>query len=866
MLGATLHAHSRDEKGKYVMGKVINKRIRGMFTLLGALVVFVSAGLLAPQSVIASSRQPAYASNHILVKLKPGKQISDLSGFARQYRARVRKTAIAKSIYIMDLPKGVTPERIINNRSALISRYKSVEKLSFDYKFKLTAPVIPNDTFFVDQWALQPDSHIFAPEGWDYFSQVPTREVVVAVVDSGVRDRQASDPEAPAVIVRIPHPDLAPSILSRQGVDYGELDFDPSPTEYSLDALSTGHGTHVAGIIAARSNNALGVAGLANNTNGNTKVWILPVKVSDYTGTIFTSSIINALFALPNMTLRSPATGASLKVNVVNMSLGVDVDIPEVQQAVRALVDEGIVVVAASGNDETAPVVFPAAYPEVIAVGAAGQLTDQAGNVLDPDSDVLADFSSFGPELDLIAPGVNIPSTWWTPLLAAFVFEDEDVESGGGGGGGDPPTPGALNLTQGLPVQTDTFGNAIIGMPGTSMASPHVAAAAAMLMSTGVPANEVSQFLKENATDIGFGVPSDRAGFGLLNLVKTLSNSTVNMSIVNPVNGGVSAALKTRFRIDFRNADIDTIRVVVDNVLIAGPAIENPAIPNWKDFYTDLGIDNKARLEFDYVVNDAFVDHTLRVQVLSASIPPVGFARASRSGQIRFSVNKFRLTAGWNLFAIPFAYDTSRTPESVLNADGATLFRWTYASSEAGQYAKYVLGPNGAPKDPEASFAPPSIFTEGSILMPLGTATVTPPAGLGYWLRIVNPDGQDVPDTIGTAVGSTPYEIQLNAGWNLIGNPFLFPVSWNNAMIEFNGVRVSTVEAASRGWIADAVFRWDKVLSGGQGQYVRKKMVNGIMVPWEAQWMKVKVKGAKTWPLPDMKLIVPPNPYTGLIP
>lgn len=827
-----------------------------MFTLLGALVVFASAGLLAPQGVIASSQQPAYASNHILVKLKPGKPISDLSGFAGHFNARVRKNTIGKSICIVDLPKGVTPSQIVNNSAALISRYKSVEKFSYDYKCSILAPALPNDTFYSDQWALQPGSHIFAPEGWNYFSQVPTQEVVVAVVDTGIRDRSAVNPDKTTDVVRTPHPDLLRSLLVGQGFDFGEFDFDPSPTEYSLFSQVTGHGTHVAGIIAAQSNNQLGVAGLANNTQSRVKVWILPVKVADYHGDMFVSALLNALINLPSWPLRSPATNAALKVNVVNMSLGFSVDVPEIQQAIRTLTDNGIVVVCASGDD-SGPVNFPAAYPESIAVGASD------------DNDTVADFSSFGPELDLVAPGVDVPSTIWTPDIATFKFKDvTDSGSGGGntGGGITPPAPGPSNLIPDQFYAGDIYGNAIVGWDGTSMASPHVAAAAAMLISTGVPPAEVAQYLKENATDIGYGVPSAKAGYGLLNLSNSLSNSTVNMWIVSPSNGGVSPSLKTKFRIDFRNADIDTIRVFIDGVLVAGPANENPAIPNWKNFYSVFNTDNKSRLQFDYVVNGDIKDHELVAQAYSATIPPAGYARAVRNGRIKFTVNRTTLTQGWNLFSIPFWYESPRTPEAVLNSNSATLFRWTYASSEFGQYAKYVCGPSGTPKDAEATFAPPSLLENGSILSPLGSSIITAPAGLGYWLKVADADGQPVPDTFGTSVESGPYQIGLNNGWNLVGNPFIFPVSWDNIMIEYNGIRVTAAEAASNGWIVDAIFRWDKTLNGGQGDYVRKSISKAIMVPWEAQWLRARVKGAQTWPSPDMKLIVPPNPYTGLIP
>jgi hypothetical protein len=150
--------------------------------------------------------------------------------------------------------------------------------------------------------------------------------------------------------------------------------------------------------------------------------------------------------------------------------------------------------------------------------------------------------------------------------------------------------------------------------------------------------------------------------------------------------------------------------------------------------------------------------------------------------------------------------------------------------------------------------------------MPLDDTTITAPAGLGYWLYVTADGGIPSPDTFGTFVELNPYSIQLNYGWNLIGDPFTFSVRWANILIEYNGVRLTAVDAAAKGWIVDAVFRWDKQLNSAQGQYVRFNTTDAIMIPWEAQWIRVKVKGAESWPNPDMKLIIPPTPYTGMIP
>jgi len=185
--------------------------------------------------------------------------------------------------------------------------------------------------------------------------------VTVAVIDSGV-DRD--------------QPDLAGRV--DDGIDLVDPGTPPDD--------GYGHGTHVAGIIAAEPDNGLGMAGLAPLAR------ILPVRVLDDDGEgSFGRTAYGIRWAVDH--------GAQ----VLNLSLTLTQDDPQVRRAVQYAVDHNVVAVAAAGNrpcpesgaDET---VYPAAYPQVIGVGAANKAGDVSG------------FSSCGSWVDVLAPGVSIVS------------------------------------------------------------------------------------------------------------------------------------------------------------------------------------------------------------------------------------------------------------------------------------------------------------------------------------------------------------------------------------------------------------------------------------------------------------------------
>jgi len=194
--------------------------------------------------------------------------------------------------------------------------------------------------------------------------------VKVLIIDTGI------DPD---------HPDLAANI--RGGINFVSKGAWWKPADPSKWDDDNGHGTHVAGIVAALDNE-IGVVGVAPEAH----LWA--AKVLDRDGSGYVSDIISAIkWSIDN------------QMQIINMSLGTSSDIQSLHDAVDAADDAGIVIVAAAGNsgdgnDETNEVIYPAKYPSVIAVAATRS----------DDSTPL--WSSEGEEVEIAAPGEGIRSTY----------------------------------------------------------------------------------------------------------------------------------------------------------------------------------------------------------------------------------------------------------------------------------------------------------------------------------------------------------------------------------------------------------------------------------------------------------------------
>jgi serine protease len=445
----------------------ILRRARARRLLLAAC---ACAGVAAaPSAAHAAPASSTYAPHQILVKY-----VTATPARARAATARVagagRPAATAPDTRLLRLAPGVSV-------GAALRRLRGRRDVAWavpDYRARAAGGLIPNDRgdgaapgdWQQLQWNFAGPFGVNAPQAWANVAADGApggKGVVVAVLDTGVayathgRFRRSPD-------------------FSRFGF-VGGYDF---IAHDRFPADRNGHGTFVAGTVAEATNNRYGLTGLAFATR------IMPVRVLNTQGEGEASTIAQGVrYAVKH--------GA----RVINLSLEFSSnvtasDIPELIEALRFARRRGVLVVAAAGNEAHTAIAYPARATDVVAVGA----TTEHG--------CLADYSNDGSGLALVAPG----------------------------GGADANLPGDPNCNSEGPAGRDvyqvTFTGASprrFGMPsgyeGTSMAAPHVAATAALIIASGVlgqrptPAAIVAR-LRATARKLGGGGDEGLYGAGLV--------------------------------------------------------------------------------------------------------------------------------------------------------------------------------------------------------------------------------------------------------------------------------------------------------------------------------------------------------------
>lgn len=350
--------------------------------------------------------------------------------------------------------------------------------------------VTPNDTHFDDyeQWSA---FEIGAVNAWGYTEGSPS--IAIAVIDTGAD---------------FSHPDLAGAKIA-----YAESDLDGVTTTGAAAAQDTdGHGTNVAGIAAADTNNAFGFAGIGFDTSLQIyKVFADDTAANGYAGESNASDVTLAIYS-------AVAHGA----RVINLSLGScavrGFDVSQ-QDAIEYAISRGVVVVAASGNERggtsgdpacagiNSTLDFPAAYDGVISVGAS-KVDDSANpGILAGAKESVASYSNDGPGLSLVAPGGEPTAA---DLMPSATIDQLHFIDG-------LYSTTAANPSAQCQVKTDCRAS----FAGTSQATAHVSGAAALLLAANpnLGVAQIRTLLLASADDIG----DPNEGSGRLDVYRALA-------------------------------------------------------------------------------------------------------------------------------------------------------------------------------------------------------------------------------------------------------------------------------------------------------------------------------------------------------
>ncbi|HEV8394831.1 MAG TPA: S8 family serine peptidase [Vicinamibacterales bacterium] len=417
---------------------------------LGKVAVCLALALVAFAS-FASAQPPRRqaVAGQILVTFRPAANANAKADAHRGARGRLVSEIASRGVALVAVPDGdedAAVARYRRNSNVLFAEPNYIRHVPEPTAHGGDTPLLPRDKYFDQQWGFHntgqefycfawifgdlcfyqgtPDADIDAPEAWAVSTGSPT--VTVAVIDTGIDYN---------------HPDLAGHYAG--GYDFVHSTFDP------LD--DHGHGTHVAGTIAASLENLTGSPAAAEGVVGVApQARLLAYKVCAADGTCTDFAVIQAIS-------RAVADGAK----VINMSLGDTVYSQSLADAVQQAWNAGVVIVAGAGNDGVTAPFYPAALDHVIAVGAFDEEHNRAS------------FSNYGSWVDIAAPGSNILSTY--PLSKC--------------------------TEAGVPGETGCYA----WLSGTSMATPHVAGAAALIWSRGdVTSNtQVVDLLLNNADPSG---------------------------------------------------------------------------------------------------------------------------------------------------------------------------------------------------------------------------------------------------------------------------------------------------------------------------------------------------------------------------
>jgi thermitase len=393
-----------NKKGGSMFSSFKSKPKFSMIALALFVIVFASLAIYIVYTSMASDGETQgpelkiageYAPDRILVRFKPGTR-------GEKEREVANRNGLEQ---IDEIPQIETKVLKIKDKGNVAAKIRALSKnpniIYAEPDYIVKSELTPNDPMYKDQWSHQ---YVYTPAAWD--TTTGSEGNIIAILDSGLE---------------LTHPDILGRTIP--GYDFINKDDDPSDDR--------GHGTRVTGLALATGNNAQGVVGVDWQSR------IMPVKVLDSNGT-------GTWFGVGQGIVWAVDNGAK----VINMSFSAYSANYALMDAVKYASSKSVVMVAASGNDGNDVKNYPAALPEVMAVGSSYK-------------DRLSAFSSYGEHLSVSAPGES--------------------------------------------VYTTTLGGLYARIAGTSAASPHVAGLASLVWAANpnLSAVQVREIIESTARDLG---------------------------------------------------------------------------------------------------------------------------------------------------------------------------------------------------------------------------------------------------------------------------------------------------------------------------------------------------------------------------